>query len=311
MKTYAFGIDVGGTNIKIGLFKTDGTLVETWEIPTRIEEKGKYILEEIAGAIQSKVKEHNIENDIEGIGLAVPGPVNNDGIVLNCVNLGWGKTNAKEIMENLVHYPVTIGKDSNVAALGEMWLGGGQGYKNVVMITLGTGVGCGIVIDGKSFTGAFGAAGEFGHVNIRDDESEPCGCGKKGCFEQYASANGIVRVTKRYLASHIDDTILRSYNPLTAKDICNAAKDGDTVALMMLDLEGKMLGRALGGAACLLNPEVFIIGGGLSKAGDILLKPIEKWFMHYCNITMTNTEFKLATLGNNAGIYGAFNRLMG
>lgn len=306
MKKYAFGVDIGGTTVKMGLFETMGTLLDTWEIPTRTQENGRYILPDIADAIEAKMEEKKISRlDIEGIGMGVPGPVSPDGTVLKCVNLGWGVFNVEEELNRLTGFKVKAGNDANVAALGEMWQGGGKGYKNLVMVTLGTGVGGGVIIDEKILPGAVGAAGEIGHIPMRDDETETCGCGKKGCLEQYASATGIVRLTRRYLEAHKDEdvqTMLK--DDYTAKDICDAAKLGDKVALAMVDKVGLMLGKALASIACVVNPEAFVIGGGMAKAGEILLNVIRKYYTEYAFHAARDTVFKEAELSNNAGIYG-------
>lgn len=306
MKKYAFGVDIGGTTVKMGLFETMGTLLDTWEIPTRTQENGRYILPDIADAIEAKMEEKNISRlDIEGIGMGVPGPVSPDGTVLKCVNLGWGVFNVEEELNRLTGFKVKAGNDANVAALGEMWQGGGKGYKNLVMVTLGTGVGGGVIIDEKILPGAVGAAGEIGHIPMRDDETETCGCSKKGCLEQYASATGIVRLTRRYLDAHKDEdvqTMLK--DDYTAKDIFDAAKLGDKVALAMVDEVGLMLGKALASIACVVNPEAFVIGGGMAKAGEILLNVIRKYYTEYAFHAARDTVFKEAELSNNAGIYG-------
>lgn len=306
MKKYAFGVDIGGTTVKMGLFETMGTLLDTWEIPTRTQENGRYILPDIADAIEAKMEEKKISRlDIEGIGMGVPGPVSPDGTVLKCVNLGWGVFNVEEELNRLTGFKVKAGNDANVAALGEMWQGGGKGYKNLVMVTLGTGVGGGVIIDEKILPGAVGAAGEIGHIPMRDDETETCGCGKKGCLEQYASATGIVRLTRRYLEAHKDENVQTMLKDnYTAKDIFDAAKLGDKVALAMVDEVGLMLGKALASIACVVNPEAFVIGGGMAKAGEILLNVIRKYYTEYAFHAARDTVFKEAELSNNAGIYG-------
>lgn len=306
MKKYAFGVDIGGTTVKMGFFKTDGTILDTWEIPTRTEENGKYILQDIADTIVDRMKEKEISgSDIEGVGMGVPGPISSDGTVLKCVNLGWGVFNVEEELNRLTGFKVKAGNDANVAALGEMWQGGGKGYRNLVMVTLGTGVGGGVIIDEKIISGAAGAAGEIGHIPMKDDETETCGCGKKGCLEQYASATGIVRLTRRYLEAHKDEeiqTVLQT--DCTAKDIFDAAKQGDKVALSMVEEVGLMLGKALASIACVVNPEAFVIGGGMAKSGEILLNAIRKYYKEYAFHAARNTVFKEAELSNNAGIYG-------
>lgn len=203
MKKYAFGVDIGGTTVKMGLFQTNGDLLDTWEIPTRTQDGGKNILGDITEAVEGKLKEKNISKlDVEGIGMGVPGPVSPDGMVLKCVNLGWGTFHVEHELEQMTGLKVKAGNDANVAALGEMWQGGGKGHKNMVMMTLGTGVGGGIIINEHILAGVNGAAGEIGHIPMADDETETCGCGKKGCLEQYGSATGIVRMTAKYLAEN-------------------------------------------------------------------------------------------------------------
>lgn len=304
MKRYAFGVDIGGTTVKMGLFETAGTLLETWEIPTDTSDNGKNILPDIAKAVSAKLEEKKLSPlDIEGIGMGVPGPIGPDGTVLKCVNLGWGVFNVEEELNRLTGFKVKAGNDANVAALGEMWQGGGKGFKDLVMVTLGTGVGGGVIINEKILAGTNGAAGEIGHIPMRDDETECCGCGKKGCLEQYASATGIVRMTKKYLAEHEDaQTSLKE--GFTAKDIFDAAKAGDEVALAMADEVEKMLGKALASISCVVNPEAFVIGGGMAKAGDILIDGIRKYYQQYAFHASRGTEFKAAELSNNAGIYG-------
>lgn len=304
MKKYAFGVDIGGTTVKMGLFETIGILLDTWEIPTRTVDGGKNILGDIAEAVGNKMSEKGIEKaDVEGIGMGVPGPVGPDGTVLKCVNLGWDVFNVENELSGLTGFKVKAGNDANVAALGEMWQGGGKGFKNMVMVTLGTGVGGGIIIDEHILAGITGAAGEIGHIPMNDEEEECCGCGKKGCLEQYASATGIVRMTKKYLKENPGkDTVLKGI--FTAKDIFDAAKEGDAEASLMVEKLGTMLGKACASIACVVNPEAFVIGGGVAKAGQILLDTIEKHYKTYAFHASKETPFKAATLGNNAGIYG-------
>lgn len=305
MKKYAFGVDIGGTTIKMGFFETNGTLLDTWEVPTRTQENGKYILTDIAEETEKKLKEKSISSlDVEGIGMGVPGPVGADGTVFKCVNLGWGIFNVEEELKRLTNLKVKAGNDANVAALGEMWQGGGRGYKNLVMVTLGTGVGGGIIIDEHILPGTNGAAGEIGHMPMKDNETETCGCGKKGCLEQYASATGTVTMMKRYFKEHEQSESSLKNMDFTAKDIFDAAKAGDKAALETMDEVGIMLGKALASIACVVNPEVFVIGGGMAKAGDILLNCIQKHYTEYAFHAACDTHFKAAELSNNAGIYG-------
>ena len=273
MKSYLIGVDIGGTTVKLGLFTPRADLVEKWEITTRKHEGGKYILDDIVESIEDKLEEKNIDKSmVEGIGLGVPGPINNDGIVKNCVNLGWEVFNIEKKLSELIKLPVKAGNDANVAALGEMWKGGGEGYKNIIMITLGTGVGGGIIIDGMLLPGVNGSAGEIGHINVCKEETESCGCGKKGCLEQYASATGIVNIAKKLILDTTLESILRDKEKLSAKDIFDAAKLEDGLALKVINKFGEILGRSLANIACILDPEVFVIGGGVSKTGEILLE---------------------------------------
>ena len=306
MANYIFGVDVGGTTVKIGLFDSHGQLLDDWEIPTRLEENGQYILADIAKALLAKCQEKNIaQESVLGIGMGIPGPSKDEQIVLKCVNLGWGEINVSRQLSELTGFRVWIGNDANVAALGEMWQGGGRGYPDMVMITLGTGVGAGIILQGRILSGIHGAAGEIGHLAMKDDEGEFCGCGKTGCLEQYASANGLVRVTRKYLQGHPQtETILRSNAALTAKNIFDAAKSGDRAALQMIDEAADLLGKALAYIACVVDVEAFVIGGGMAKAGDILLQAIRKHYMQYAFPACREAEFKFAELGNRAGIYG-------
>lgn len=307
MKQYAFGIDIGGTTVKCGFFKNDGTFVEKWEIPTRKDNGGDLILPDIADAIRERLEKHGVSmDDVEGIGVGVPGPVLDDGVVNGCVNLGWGVFNVAEKLSALLGgIRVVAGNDANVAALGEQWHGGGKGFKNVVMVTLGTGVGGGIIIGGRILPGGHGAAGEIGHMQMRKNETAVCGCGKKGCLEQYASATGIVRLAKLALEDTTKPSSLRSLAEVTSKDIFDAAKTGDAMALKLVDTLGEMLGSALAHITAVVDPDVIVIGGGVSKAGQILLDAIVKHYRPAAFHACRDTEFKLAVLGNDAGMYGA------
>ena len=311
MKKYAFGVDIGGTTIKMGLFETTGELLEKWEIPTRTEDNGVNILPDIAAEVEKKLAEKSIDkSDVEGIGVGVPGPVDDDGTVFKCVNLGWGVFNVQIELNSLTELKVKVGNDANVAALGEMWQGGGKGYKNIVMVTLGTGVGGGVIINEKIVSGSNGAGGEIGHINMKENEKETCGCGNHGCLEQYASATGIVRTTKKYLEDHPDvETALRD-DEVTAKAIFDCAKQGDEVAEKMVDRTAKILGRGLAQIACVVNPQVFVIGGGVSKAGGMLIEKVHNYYQQYAFHAAKHTYFKVADLGNDAGIYGGVRMIL-
>lgn len=305
MASYVFGVDIGGTTVKIGMFSVKGELVEKWEITTRTDEGGRYILEDIAKSIDSKLSEKSIDkSDVVGVGMGVPGPVKEDGTVLKCVNLGWGEFNVANELSNLMGLPVVAGNDANMATLGEMWQGGGKGYKNIVMVTLGTGVGGGIVINGKMISGVHGAGGEIGHMPIHDGETDVCGCGKKGCLEQYASATGIVRTAKILLNNSDKPSALRNVQYVSAKEIFDAAKGGDELASELVENYGQALGKALASVACVVDPEAFVIGGGVSKAGEIITTTASKYYDKYAFHACRGVAFKLAILGNDAGMYG-------
>ena len=309
--SYCFGIDIGGTTVKCGLFTTEGVLLEKWEIKTRTEENGKAILPDVAETILKKMEEKGIEKtEVTGVGVGVPGPVVKEREVQVAVNLHWGYTMLADDLEKLLdQIPVKVGNDANVAALGEMWKGGGEGYLDVVLLTLGTGVGGGIIIDGHAVVGAHGAGGEIGHITVRDDETEACGCGRKGCLEQYASATGLVRLAKRYFEKNTKNSILTG-KEITAKEVFDAAKAGDAAALEITEEFGAYLGQALVNLAATVDPAVFVIGGGVSKAGDILLETVRKYFYDHAFYGNQKTKITLATLGNDAGIYGAAKQVL-
>ena len=303
---YCFGVDVGGTTVKLGFFDEEGNLLEKWEIPTRTEDHGKNILPDVAASILDKMKEREVSREeIAGVGIGAPGPIDAKGTVYVAVNLGWGTFSLKNELQSLLNLPVEAGNDANVAALGEMWKGGGQGYSNVVAVTLGTGVGGGIIVDGKILSGATGAGGEIGHIHVMDDETEACNCGNCGCLEQYTSATGIVRLAKRRLAEDDKPSVLRESGNISAKTVFDAVKDGDELAIEVAERFGKILGKTLAGIAAVVNPEIFVIGGGVSKAGPVLLDYIQKNYTLYAFCGSRGALFALATLGNDAGIYGA------
>lgn len=306
MKKYAFGVDIGGTTIKMGLFKTDGTIIEKWEIPTITQNCGEKLLPDIANAISNQMIQKGIDkNVVEGIGIGVPGAVLNAEYVKTCVNLnGWGEFNVSKKLSSMCNLPVKVTNDANAATLGEMWQGGAKGYKNVVFVTLGTGVGGGIIVDGKIVFGHHGAAGEIGHIKVKRDEVCKCGCGKKGCLEQYASATGIVRRALELLLKSTTSSKLRKLNVIQAKDIFDYAKEGDPIALEVTEMMYDDLGMALATISCVCDPEVVVFGGGVSKAGSFLLEGVKRKFVEYSFPASENTQFSLATLGNDAGIYG-------
>ena len=305
MAQFVFGVDIGGTTVKIGLFSTAGELLDKWEITTRTDDGGAYILSDIAASVKAKMSERNIsEADVKGIGMGVPGPVKEDGTVIKCVNLGWGVFNAADELSKLTGLSVKVGNDANMAALGEMWQGGGKGYKNVVCVTLGTGVGGGIILNGKMLAGSNGAGGEIGHITIDPDETDVCNCGKKGCLEQYASATGIVRMANKLLNDSEKPSMLREAQYISAKEIFDCAKKGDDLSINLVEELGRRLGFALASVSCVVDPEIFVIGGGVSRAGEIITNTTKKYYQQFAFHACRNAIFELAKLGNDAGMYG-------
>lgn len=305
MKKYVFGIDVGGTTVKLGFFDSEGTLLDKWEIPTDISEQGSHILPDIAAAIREKMEQAGVTVEaVAGIGMGVPGPVTADGRILKAINLGWDVFNVEEEVTRLTGFPCKAGNDANVAALGEMYKGAAQGTEDVVMLTFGTGVGGGIIAGGKIVAGKNGAGGEVGHMPMNPMETEPCTCGICGCLEQYASASGLANTAKRLLRAFDVNTTLRYYEPLTTKEIFAAYKEGDMLATSLVEDWGCTVGRACATLGIVTNPEVFVLGGGLSKAGSVLVELVEKNYEQYVFHAAKGARFVLAELGNDAGIYG-------
>lgn len=302
------GVDVGGTSVKVGIFELNGTLVRKWEVPTRKEENGRFILPDVAASIRTVLKEEGISlEDLAGVGMGLPGPVLPDGFVEVCVNLGWKEMNPQNILSGLLDgMLVKSGNDANVAALGEMWQGGGKGFSDIVMVTLGTGVGGGVIIDQKIIAGKHGLGGEIGHMRIREGEKEQCNCKGYGCVEQIASATGIAREARRRMAASGPASELRRFgDQVTAKNVLDCAKRGDKMALEVMETVCYYLGWALSMVSMTVDPEVFVIGGGVSKAGIFLLDMILKYYKEFTPISENKAGITLAELGNDAGIYGA------
>ena len=315
MKEYAFGIDLGGTTAKIGLFTTSGALPEKWEVATDTSHAGEHILENLAAAVLDKMKEKSIQPEqVEGVGIGVPGPVLDSSIVpIVCANLGgWGERNVSAQLSGLLDgLKVLVGNDANVAALGEIWMGAAKGAKNAVMVTLGTGVGGGVVVNGKVIDGVHGAGGEIGHITVNRHETAVCGCGKRGCLEQYSSATGVVRCMKKLLDENPDTPCVLRGTEFAAKDVFDAARNGDALAAREVDEMSDTLGMALANIASTVDPEAFLVGGGVARAGDVLFAPLNKHFQEYAFKSCRETPIKQASLGNDAGIYGAVRLIVG
>lgn len=303
--SFAFGVDIGGTTVKIGMVSDEGKILEKWEIKTDTSNKGENILPDVAASIKAKIEEEKLDkSQISGIGIGVPGPVDSKGIVHNAVNLGWGTFNVDEKMKELTGFTCRTGNDANVAALGEMWKGGGMGYSDIVMVTLGTGVGGGIIVDGKVLNGSVGAGGEIGHIHVNDDETIPCGCGNYGCLEQYASATGIARTASEMLKTWNKETVLTAQDT-SAKAVFDGVKAGDELCIEVAKKFGEVLGKGLSVIADVVNPEAFVIGGGVSKAGEVVLDYIRPSMTKNIFKGALNAKLVLATLGNDAGAIGA------
>lgn len=309
MTKYIYGIDIGGTTVKMGLFDEKGDMLEKWEIVTRKENNGENILPDIVKSIKEKNTEKSIEtDDILGIGMGVPGPITEDGRVLKCANLGWGIFSVADEISKLTGVEkVKVGNDANVAALGEQWRGGGRGFDNIVMVTLGTGVGGGIIMDGKILTGENGAAGEIGHITVNPKETLTCGCGCKGCLEQYSSATGVIRMAKERLEASDKPSELRKFDAdeIGGKEVFDAYKAGDELAAEAVNEFAIYLGMGLGNVASVVDTQAFVIGGGLSKNGPVVIDIVKEQYKKNVMFALKNTEFRLAELGNDAGMYGA------
>ena len=306
MSQYVFGVDIGGTTIKFGLFTIAGQLVEKFAIDTDTSNAGTNLLPSVAKAIKAKLVEKSLSlADVAGVGVGIPGPVDEQGVVLIGVNINWMKpVPVREILSDLLGISVHVTNDANIAALGEMWLGAAKGANNAIMYTLGTGVGGGIIVDGKVINGTNGAGGEIGHIVAVPEGGAPCGCGKTGCLETVTSATGIVRMTREKLAESDVATPLRQIEDVKAKDVFDVAKAGDSVALEIVDRVGYYLGISAANLAGSIDPEQFIFGGGVAYAGDILIQAIRKYYEKYAFASVKDTPFVLATLGNDAGIIG-------
>ena len=308
MAKIGIGVDVGGTSVKLGMFTRTGNLIKKWEIPTDRENNCANVLPDVAASIRKTLEEEGFSTeDLVGVGLGVPGPVQPTGYVEVCVNLHWkDRYPGRELSELLDGVRVEAGNDANVAALGEAWKGGGEGAEDAVMVTLGTGVGGGVIHHGKIVAGRHGLGGEIGHIHVRDGEPEQCNCGGYGCLEQVASATGIVREAKRMMKKSTEPSGMREYgDQISCRTICDLGKAGDALADETLETVARYLGLAVSTIALTVDPDVFIIGGGVSRAGDYLLDKIRKYYDSFTPISKNRGRVVLASLGNDAGIYGA------
>lgn len=315
MGKYIYGIDLGGTTVKMGLFDNEGNIIDKWEIVTRKEDNGSQILPDIAASVKDKNSEKNIAiEEIEGIGIGVPGPVTEDGRVLKCANLGWGVLSVTDELRRLTGIAkVKAGNDANVAALGEQWRGGGRGFDSIVMVTLGTGVGGGVIQNGKILTGSNGAAGEIGHLKVNPHETATCGCGGHGCLEQYSSATAIMRHARKLVSETEEESYLRQFETekITGKEIFDAYKADDNLAKQVVKRFAEYLGLGLANVAAVVDTQAFVIGGGVSKNGQAVIDVISgEYEKNVALFALKGKEFRLAELGNDAGMYGAVRMVM-
>ena len=310
MAKYGYGVDVGGTTVKMGLFTENGKLIKKWAIDTDVSNGGKYIPSDISKSILADINTYTFSHeDIIGIGIGIPGQVHKDGTA-DAVNLGWNRLPLIPELSAITGLRIVCDNDANMAAMGEYWMGSGRDYSSLVLVTLGTGVGGGIVVDGKCFTGAHGAGGEIGHLPINLHETRRCSCGSRGCLEQYASATGNVRLAMDLLAERNEPSILRSVGKLDAKACWDAAIAGDELAIEIADRFSDYLARGLAVVANTVDPDVILLGGGVSHAGASLVERVTSHYRQYAFPACRNTEIALAALGNDAGIYGCMYSLI-
>lgn len=311
---WLLGIDIGGTTIKLAFIDKEGVIVHKWEIMTRTEESGLYIISDIGKSVRSKLEEWQ-DGNLIGVGMGAPGPVNFEtGSIYVAVNIGWKDYPLKELLEKELGIPAIVDNDANVASFGEFWKGAGKGTNDFVCITLGTGVGGGVITNKHLIHGISGAAGELGHITVKPDGGAPCNCGKIGCVETIASATGIVRLAMEEIKKNPDSAIsavFKDKGRITSKDVVECAVSGDQASQDVLDEVAKYLGLAAANVGNIINPDIIVFGGGVSRAGDIILKPIEKYFKQYAFPRVAeSTQLKVASLGNDAGVIGAAGLMM-
>lgn len=307
------GIDVGGTNVKIALVDENGKIIYSNSVPTYAKMGYEYTVNNIKQAIKDLMKETNTESkDIQGIGFDFPGQVDcKTGVVKLAPNIpGWVNVPIAQMIEEEFHIPTRIDNDVRCAALGELKFGAGRGCENFICITVGTGIGSGIVIDGKVVHGAANAAGELGHIKLQMKDGPICGCGDTGCLEAFASGPAIVAMAQEYIkggkSTKFREMAAAEGGEITPYMVAKAAEAGDPVAKRIFTIVGEYIGIGLTSVINLLNPERVIIGGGVAESGDLLLEPIRKTIKERAMVVAgESVEIVPAELGNSAGVIGA------
>ncbi|WP_105131186.1 ROK family glucokinase [Streptococcus suis] len=313
MSKKIIGIDLGGTSVKLAILTTEGEIQEKWSIKTNILDDGSHIVPDIIDSIKQRFETHGLtKDDFLGVGMGSPGVVDSEaGTVIGAYNLNWKTLQlVKDQFESALGLPFFIDNDANVAALGEQWVGAGNNNPNVVFMTLGTGVGGGVIAAGNLIRGVKGAGGELGHITVDFEAPFACTCGKKGCLETVASATGIVNLSRRYADQYAGDAKLKQMiddgQDVTAKDVFDLAKEGDDLALIVNRHFSEYLGVACANIAAVLNPAYIVLGGGVSAAGEFLLDGVRKVFAENSFPQIKeSTQIVLATRGNDAGVLGA------
>lgn len=309
MNELIIGIDIGGTSVKIGFIR-DEEIAHKWEITTNKDNQGASILFDIWNSIEIKLEQMNIDKKLViGIGVGAPGFIDSEqGIIHQAVNIGWKNFYLVEQLKNLAQLPVFLTNDANAAALGEHWTGAGNGAENMIAITLGTGVGSGLIVNGQIVNGVNGAAGEIGHILV-DPEGARCNCGRIGCLETIVSATGIVRQATEMIKKHPNNDLANYYKENTvinAKAIFDLANKGNAMCKEIIEKTANTLGLAIANMATMTNPSIVLIGGGVAKAGDDFLKLIRTSFNNNALSSISSKcTLKLAKLGNDAGVFGA------
>ncbi len=281
-KPYVLGVDIGGTNTVFGIVDARGQVVASDSIKTQMHSDFDDYVAELHEAVSRLLRMNDAEDKIKGIGIGAPNANYYTGEIVNCVNLPWGNVVpiAEKVSAAFGGVPVGITNDANAAALGEMTYGAARGMKDFIMITLGTGVGSGIVVNGQMVYGHDGNAGELGHLVVKRNNGRMCGCGRTGCLETYCSATGVARTAREFLEIRTEDSLLRKLDveAITSKDVYDAAVQGDKLAIEIFDSTGKILGEALADMVTFSSPQAIILFGGLAKSGDLLMRPLKESF---------------------------------